>query len=128
MASVNQKIQTALSDLVSGNIWPLSKPPEEDPDVYIVYNPSLETAEDYGDDIDHEWQDYIQVHWYARGRVNYLSTKKSIRSRLRNAGFALSEIAVIEHDSDGGSGSSGIGWTHLCFSCSIVEDDPYGES
>ena len=130
MASVNSKLNTALSDLVSGNIWPLSKPAEEDPDVFIVYNPEVETPDDFGDDTDHEWMVFMQVHWYARGMVNYLREKVKIRNRLKSAGFTVSEVAVVEYANDLSSSASksGSGWTHLCFTCNIPEDDPYGES
>lgn len=128
MASVNSKLNTALSDLVSGNIWPLSKPVEEDPEVYIVYNPELETPDDFGDDEDHEWVDHMQVHWFAKGRVNYLKPKVRIRNRLKAAGFCISEVALVEYAPDQSTSHSGTGYTHLCFTCSIPEDDPYGES
>lgn len=131
MANVNRKIIAALHDLADDHIYPLSKPAEEDPDTYIVFNPEVETPEDFGDDEDHEWLDSIQVHWFAKGRVNYLETKKRIRNRLKAAGFTISEISVIAYEEGSGystSNQSGQGYTHLCFTCNIPEDDPYGAS
>lgn len=127
MASVNSKINTALTGLVSGKIWPLSKPVEEDPDAYIIYNPEIESSADFGDDEEHEWMDYIQVHYFARGRVNYLKMKNKIRNALKTAGFTVSEVVPM-YDSDLSTSKNGTGFTHVCFYCNIPEDDPYGES
>lgn len=122
--NVNQKIETALSDFVTNNIWPLSCPLEEPPDEWIVYNPELETPELHGDDVDLEWTHYMQVHWFKHGDgkrpVNYMGIRKAIRKKLREAGFQVSDITpLFEKDT---------GITHLVFSCNIEEDDPYGEA
>ncbi len=122
--NVNQKVETALSNLVNDNIWPLSCPLEEPPDEWIVYNPELEAPGDFGDDRDLEWVHYMQVHWFKRGTakspVNYVGIRKAIRARLRDAGFTVSDITTLfENDT---------GITHLVFSCNIEEDDPYGET
>ncbi len=122
--NVNQKIEAALSDLVGGNIWPLSCPLEELPGEWIVHNPELETPELHGDDADLEWVHYMQVHWFKRGNakspVNYVGIRKTIRARLRDAGFSVSDIETLfEKDT---------GITHLVFSCNIEEEDPYGET
>lgn len=122
--NVNRKIETALSDLVGNNIWPLSCPLEEPPDEWVVYNPELETSEEFGDDQDLEWMHYMQVHWFKRGDgkrpVNYVGIRKTIRARLRDAGFSVSDIETLfEKDT---------GITHLVFLCNIEEDDPYGET
>lgn len=122
--NVNQKIEAALSDLVDDNIWPLSCPLEEPPDEWIVYNPELETPELHGNDMDLEWTHYMQVHWFKRGDtkspVNYTGIRRTIRARLRDAGFSVSEIVpLFEKDT---------GITHLVFSCNIEEDNPYGEN
>lgn len=53
--NVNQKIETALSDMVSGNIWPLNCPLENKPDIFIVYEPEKEIPDDFGDDQEGEW-------------------------------------------------------------------------
>ena len=41
--NVNQKIENALSEMVNGNIWPLSCPLGELPGEYIVYLPEDES-------------------------------------------------------------------------------------
>ena len=61
--TTNRRIENALSSLVSGNIWPLSKPVKEDPDMYIVYNPENENL-DYGDDQDQDTEMSYQIHWF----------------------------------------------------------------
>ncbi|MDO5345302.1 MAG: hypothetical protein Q4E91_06115 [Lachnospiraceae bacterium] len=116
--NVNQIIEGALSDLVNGNIWPLSCPLETPAAEYIVYNPELEKPEIFGDDTDLEWTHYMQIHWYKKGDgkkpANYIEKRKEIRSRLRNAGFTMSDIQeFFEKDT---------GFTHLCFSCNIEEE------
>ncbi len=117
--NVNQKIETALSDLVENNIWPLSCPLEEPPDEWIVYNPELEAPGDFGDNEDLEWVHYMQVHWFQKGdgkrAANCVRVRKTIRTRLKEAGFSLSDIVTLfEKDT---------GITHLVFSCNIVEDE-----
>jgi hypothetical protein len=74
----------------------------------------------------------MRVHWYAKGRVNYNSSKviPKIRNKLKAAGFTVSGVDFINYDSDIGTSDTknGTGYTHICISCSIPEDDPYGES
>lgn len=122
--NINQKILSSLTEIIDGNIWALSKPPEEDPDTYIVFNPEFDEAADYGDDGDLEWNQYMQVHWFSRGRVDYLSARKKIRKALREAGLNVTEITVT-YDQDSGKNAN-TGWTHMTFSCSDEEEDPYG--
>ena len=121
--NVNQKIEEALSDLVNGNIWPLSCPLEITPDEFIVYLPENESPADFGDDEDLAWLHYMEVNWYKKGEsrkaVNYINTRKQIRSALKSAGFSVSNILTM-HEKD-------TGYTHLIFLCSIQEDEPYGE-
>ena len=122
---VGKKIETVLSNLVDeGNIWPLSCPQETLPDEWITYNSELERPELHGDDDDLEWAHYMQVHWFKKGDgkrpVNYMGIRKTIRKRLRDAGFLVSDITTLfEKDT---------GITHLVFSCNIDEDDPYEEN
>lgn len=117
--NVNQRLEQALSDLVKGDIWPLSRPPDEKGDEYIVYNPELETPEEFGDDEDLEWTQYMQVHWFKKGTgrtraVNCTEARKKIRKRLRENGFSVSEIRTFfEKDT---------GFTHLCVSCNTLEE------
>lgn len=118
--NVNQKIEKALSEIVNGNIWPLSCPLEEKPDKWITYLPELETPSLQGDDEDLEWTHYIQIHWFAKGQVNYMGARREIRSLLRGAGFSVTDI-VYHYETD-------TGITHLIFSCNIVEDDMDGET
>lgn len=112
--NVNQKIETALSECVDGNIWPLSCPLEEQPDKWIVYNPEIEVPELFADDIDIEWTHYMQIHWFAKGQINYLATREEIRKRLRTAEFIVTDI---DHDYEEDTGI-----THIIFSCNIIEE------
>ena len=116
--NVNQKIETALSEMVSGNIWPLSCPLETPPSEYIVYNPELEKAAVFGDDEDLDWVQRMQVHWFKKGTskkpVNYIKPRSEIREKLKEADLIVTEIETFfENDT---------GYTHLCFSCSNIED------
>lgn len=122
--NVNQKIEAALSGLVKDNIWPLSCPLDVPPEEYIVYLPEFEGPVEFGDDEDLEWMHYMQIHWFKKGisrkPVNYTKIRKSIRKLLKESGFGVSGIdTYYEKDT---------GYTHLVFSCSIEEDEPYGET
>lgn len=121
--NVNQKIESALSEIVSGNIWPLSCPLEVPPNEFITYLPEYESPDDYGNDDDLIWVHYMEVNWYKKGEtrkpVNYMEARKRIRSALKKAGFSVSNI-VYFYEKD-------TGYTHLTFLCNIEEDDPYGE-
>ena len=109
--SVNQIIEQALKD-VTEHIWPMCCPDDSPPDKYIVYNPELEKAALYADDVDEAWIQYMQIHLFTKG--NYLANRKTIRKALRNAGFTLTGIdAFYEKDS---------GYNHLCFECYIEEE------
>lgn len=116
--NVNQKIESAVSALVRGNIWPLSCPLEVPPNEYIVYLPELEAPEDFGDNEDLEWTHYMQVHWFKKGKSrkpeNYMRMRKEIRTALKKAGFCMSDIQY-DYEKD-------TGYTHLVFSCSIEEE------
>lgn len=60
----------------------------------------------------------MQIHWFAKGIVNYVKVKKNIRMLLKEAGFSITEITYLyEKDT---------GVTHLIFSCNIEEDDTDG--
>ena len=49
-------------------IYPLTYPYDESkPDIYIVYNPELDTPGLYADDEDQEWMQYMQIHLYKKG-------------------------------------------------------------
>lgn len=112
--NINQKIMTALSDLVAGNIWPLAKPVNEDPDTFIVYNPENEYL-DYGDDGDLEADMSMQIHWFSRGHADYVDARRQIRSALRDAGFLLEPSPYIEYEAEAGKSSTGTGtgYTHM---------------
>lgn len=111
---VNQKIEEALTGLVKGNIWPLSCPLEEKPDQWIVYRPETDQVSLRGDDEDLEWTHYVQVHWFAKGQINYTDARKKIRSLLRKAEFSVTEI-YCNYETD-------TKITHLVVSCNIEED------
>lgn len=115
--NVNQKIETALDSLVAGKIWPQTCPEPNCPDKYIVYNPELEEPGCYADDEDMDWLHHMQVHLYVRG--NYLALRKQIRSRLRKAGFILTDITTLYEKESG--------FSHLIFSCTIEEEDEWQE-
>lgn len=111
--NVNQKIENALSELVSGRIWPLKCPYDSPTDCYIVYNPELEEPGYHADDEDQEWVHYMQIHLFVKG--NYMDLRRKIRGTLRSAGFELTGIETMyEKDT---------GYNHLCFECYIEEDD-----
>lgn len=116
---INQAIERALSDMVSGNIWPLSKPTEEDPDIFIVYNPENEYI-DYGDDLDWDADLSMQVHWYAKGHANYLEPRRKIREALRDAGFLVEPSPFAAYEDGKSSGSTG--WTHITIVCRTEEE------
>ena len=129
MASVESKLISALSEYVNGNVWPLSKPEEENPDEYIVFNPELEAPADFGDDRDLEWMAFMQVHWFARGHADPSTAKRTICAALREAGFTIESIPVSTYESEAGSSANGTksGWTHVCILANIPEDEVYGE-
>ena len=117
--NVNQKIESALSVLVDGNIWPLSCPMESKPDKWITYLPETEKPALQGDDEDLEWIHHMQVHWFAKGQVNYMDARKKIRKSLSAAGFSITDIDYMyEKDT---------GITHLIFLCNDLEEDFDGE-
>ena len=120
--NIHQKIIAACSPIVDGNIWPVQKPLEEDPDEFIVFNSELDQAAEWGDDDDLEWIQSYQVHWYHRGVVDYLSRRKQIRAALKQQGLTVPEISFVRYDADS-TKAADTGWTHLCFNCNDVEED-----
>ena len=48
--SVNEKIEQAIGELFSGNVWPLKCPHDSAPDIYAIYNPEIEEPGYYADD------------------------------------------------------------------------------
>lgn len=121
--NVNQKIEQALSEIVGGNIWPLSCPLENTPGEFIVYLPTEEHPEDFGDDRDLAWVHEMEVNWYKKGEtkkpVSYIKTRKKIRAALKKAGFCVQSIVPLyEKDT---------GYTSLVFTCSDIEEEPYGQ-
>lgn len=121
MANINQKIESALGNLVWGDIWPLSKPITEDPDTYIVYNPEAEYL-DYGDNTDLEAEMSMQIHWFSRGHANYIAARKQIRDALREAGFLLAPSPFVTYEEDSGKSGSKTGWTHMVISVRAEDD------
>lgn len=111
--NINQKIESALTE-ITNEIYPLTYPYDENkPDTYIVYNPELDTPGYYADDEDQEWTQYMQLHLYQRG--NYIKIRKQIKDRLREHGMVVTGIETMyERDT---------GYNHLCFSCYAEEDD-----
>ena len=121
--NVNQKIETALSDIVSGNIWPLNCPLENKPDIFIVYEPEKEIPDDFGDDQEGEWIHQMAITWFARPvsesgssmkPVNYIRARKEIREKLEAAGFTMRNILPgYEKDT---------GYTTCILVCEIAEE------
>lgn len=111
--NVNQKIEQALSGVVT-EIYPLTYPYNESkPDIYIVYNPELEEPGYYADDEDLNWLQYMQIHLFHKG--NYISLRKNIRSKLREADIMVTGIETMyEKDTQ---------YYHLIFSCYVEEDE-----
>lgn len=107
--NINQKILNALTEMIGGDIWALSKPPEEDPDEFVVYNPENEYL-DYGDDQDQDAELSYQVHWYRKGIADYVAKCKSIRDALRAAGFLIEPGIGVVYEKDT---SGNVGWTHV---------------
>ncbi len=122
--NVNQKLNAALTGIVNGDIWPLVKPASEDPDVFIVYN-SQGDYSDCGDNQDLEWEHNIQVHWYAKGIVDYIEARNQIRQALRQAGFLVTGMPYLTYESTNGESSNGTqtGYTHMTITCIIDEED-----
>ena len=116
--NVNQRIETALSGLVSGAIWPLSKPLTEDPATFIVYNPEL-VVSDQGDNLDQDWAYHMQIHWHSKGISDYLSAVDTMIAALHNAGITVTDIPFHEYQAaeTGNRSQSGTGYTHVCLSC-----------
>ncbi|MCD7736964.1 MAG: DUF3168 domain-containing protein [Lachnospiraceae bacterium] len=118
--TVNQKIESALSELVNGNIWPLVCPLETEPAQWITYQPELEAPEEFGDDTDLEWVHYMQIHWFAKsdgggkGAADYIAARSEIRNRLKTAGFCIESFTqTYEHDTR---------TTHMVCCCNIIEE------
>lgn len=121
--NINQYIEAALSDYVRGNIWPLVCPLEQQPNEFITYAPEEDTPEDFGDDEDTEWVYRMEINWFKRGPsrlkpANYIKARRDIRSRLKAAGFTVTNILPY-HEND-------TGFTRLTFLAWITEDDDYG--
>ena len=115
--STNAKIISALQNICS-NIYALSKPITENPDVFIVFNPENEYL-DYGDDRDQDAEMSYQIHWYAKGQVNYLTARRQIRDALRARGFLLEPGAYVTYETEAGNPSTGVqtGYTHMTIVC-----------
>lgn len=106
--NVNQKIENALSDLTSGNIWPLACPLEEKPDTFAVYIVERMVPADYGDDAHKEWIQHLEITWFSRTAsgskrkpVNYLTAEEQIIARLEKAGFTVKD-SVPGYEKDTG--------------------------
>ena len=122
--NVNEKIKTALSEIVNGNIYALAKPADENPDVFITYN-SQGDYSDRGDNRDLEWEHDMQIHWYAKGIADYTESRKQIREALRNAGFFITGNPLNIYETENGQSGNGTqtGYTHVVITCIIDEED-----
>ncbi len=116
---VSQIIESALTGIVDGNIWPLSCPLEAPPNTFITYVVE-DTAREFADDDDQEWLHEVEINWFskpAQGRkpVNYVSARKAIRNALRSAGFSVTTV-IPGYENE-------TGYTHLIVLANALEDD-----
>lgn len=117
--NINVLIESTLSG-VTKNIYPMSCPLETKPDEFIVYTID-DSAEDFGDDTFNAFVYHVEINWFkkpagttAKKPVNYFPARDKIRTALKEAGFALSNIThSFETDT---------GYTSQCFICQIEED------
>lgn len=117
--NVNQALESSLSALVNGNIWPLSCPLEEQPDCFIVYVAESKRPREWGCDEDLYWTQTMEINWFgknagSRAPVDYLTAVESLRTALKSAGFTISEVTT-DYEKD-------TGYTHITIICSITED------
>ena len=121
--SANAKIMSALRPLFGDRVYALSKPITENPDQYIVFNPENEYL-DYGDNRDQDSETSYQVHWFAKGQVNYLTIRRQIRDALRAVGFLLEPGAYVTYETESGNTSAGVqtGWTHMTIICRMEDE------
>lgn len=122
--TANKAIISALTTLVNGNIWALSKPATKDPDEFITFNPEVEYL-DYGDNRDQDGEMSYQIHWFKKGQANYLNQWKNIRKALREADFVVEPSPYVTYESANGSSVTGsaTGWTHMTISARYEEDE-----
>lgn len=120
--TVNEKIEAALSDLVDGNIWPLQCPLEVYPDEWITYQSELDAPEEFGDDQDLEWVHHMQIHWFAKGHVDYYPVRTAFRERLKTAGFTIDGFTYAFETQTSATHETDSKNTHLVCTCSIIED------
>lgn len=120
--TANREIIRALTSLVNGNIWALTKPATADPNEFITFNPENEYL-DYGDNRDQEGEMSYQIHWFKKGQANYLTPWKNIRDALRDAGFVIEPSPYATYEPENGSSvtGSGTGWTHMTIVCRMEE-------
>lgn len=120
---VSQAVEAALSDIVDGNIWPLSCPTEAKPLEFITYTIE-DTAREYADDDDQSWLHEVEANWFGKpsdGRyaVDYTTARTAIRKALKSAGFSVTNI-IPGYESD-------TGYTHLIVMANILEEYPESE-
>lgn len=116
---VSQIVETALSSLVGGNIWPLSCPLETAPTNFITYVIE-DTARQYADDEDREWLHEVEINWFkkpasSRKVVDYTEARTAIRAALKAAGFSVTNI-IPGYESD-------TGYTTMIILANILEED-----
>ena len=121
--NINQYIESTLSDMVGGNIWPLMCPLENQPNEFITYAPEDDAADDFGDNDEQEWVYSMEINWFKRGAsrtkpANYIKARRDIRTRLKAAGFTVTRF-MYHHESD-------TGFTRLTCLAWIEESEDYG--
>lgn len=126
--NINQYIESVLSDMVDGNIWPLVCPLEDQPREFITYGSEYEDPADFGDDSesDSDWVYHLEINWFSMGHMkmypaDYLTARNELRRRLRDAGFTIVQIPAPYHERD-------TGYTRLTILVSIEERDSYGDA
>lgn len=123
--NINQYIESVLSDMVDGNIWPLVCPEENKPSQFITYGSDYENPEDFGDNLEsnEDWVYHLEINWFGMGYMkmyaaDYLTARNEMRDRLRNAGFTITQIPAPFHEKD-------TGYTRLTILVSIEERESY---
>lgn len=113
--STNERIEAAISGLIDNDhVWAMSKPTEEQPDEWCVYEPVLFNGADFGDNQISQWKSDMRLHWFCKGHVNYISKRKAFVNALKAADL---EPYDIYHDFEE---STGI--THLAFTFEVMEE------
>ena len=78
--SVNEKIEQAIGELFSGNVWPLKCPYDSAPDTYAIYNPEIEEPGYYADDAKGNSKKAKRERLYRYGNLHKLRKRNRLQS------------------------------------------------